>query len=520
MMSFSGAQNAYGFSANLRSARSSLPDQNSITYQGIFSEHSFPTGDPEDTWVLNVASYAGGRVPHWSRKNESEIWVATFLKSSLDGQPRGKQPIDIMIAMDISGSMSSWLEKCSRIDMAKQAVLSLLEKLRPNDGFGFLVFNHSTIVIQQIENRSSLKLEELNRGIEKQCARGGTNLDLAMRKTLEVFKERLQKSGQDEKETDLPRERRIVFLTDMHASGEALEGLIEGGAEMGVHTTIIGIGMEFNADLSNIVTRNRGATYHCVTKDAELKEVIADEFQFNFFPCCFDAELTLSSDRFDVAGVYGTSYDTKQVVRQAQWTHVTHKFYPPVFKKRLFTFLLCCYRRKLDVSLNVIALIADFMSPRRASLTEIDTVFPSAVRGKDTVGGLILMKLTPRDQNWEHGRVELSLTFTDPRQKINPRGIKNRIVISNIEEKLPPALEKGILLQRYVELCRAVLEPVASLNAETKEKNCSMSREKHIERMKDFSTWLKTAVVDDRDGKLKGIQENLDALIRKLEKDN
>ena len=194
-----------------------------------------------------------------------------------------------------------------------------------------------------------------------------------------------------------------------------------------------------------------------------MQEVIVDEFQFNFFPCCYDVELTLSSGHFDLARVYGTPFDTTECVRQANWTHVTHKFYPPLFKQRLFTFLLCCYRRKFDVSLNVIAEIADFMSPRRASVTEVNTVFPSAVRGKDTVGGLILMKLQPRFQDWEYGKVELNLTFNNPRRAVNPCGIKNRIVISNKESESSPALKKGLLLQQYVELCRAALGPEGSV---------------------------------------------------------
>jgi len=221
----------------------------------------------------------------------------------------------------------------------------------------------------------------------------------------------------------------------------------------------------------------------------------------------------LSSHHFDVERVYGTPFDSRNVARQANWTHLTHRFYPPVFKERLFTFLLCCYRRKFDVSLNVIACIADFMSPRRVSLTEINTVFPSAVRGSDTVGGLILLHLKPKKKEWEHGTLDLDLTFTDRLRPSNTRGIKNRLVLSNKEQQIPAALEKGLLLQRYVDLCRGALDI-----AQAKPAGWEQLLESHIKLLKDYNVWIRLKKLEDTDKKLEGLQENIAALADKLEK--
>ena len=35
------------------------------------------------------------------------MYIASFFKSSLDGKPRGKDPIDVAIVLDVSGSMVS-----------------------------------------------------------------------------------------------------------------------------------------------------------------------------------------------------------------------------------------------------------------------------------------------------------------------------------------------------------------------------------------------------------------------------
>ena len=36
---------------------------------------------------------------------KNEVYIASFFKTNLDGKPRGKDPIDIVIVLDISGSM-------------------------------------------------------------------------------------------------------------------------------------------------------------------------------------------------------------------------------------------------------------------------------------------------------------------------------------------------------------------------------------------------------------------------------
>jgi Mg-chelatase subunit ChlD len=52
----------------------------------------------------------------------------------------------MIIALDISGSMKNKLKKNikegpSRLDLAKNALIMLIEKLEPNDSFGLIVFN-------------------------------------------------------------------------------------------------------------------------------------------------------------------------------------------------------------------------------------------------------------------------------------------------------------------------------------------------------------------------------------------
>ena len=72
--------------------------------------------------------------------------MTIFTKGSKDGEDRDNRILNSMIILDISGSMGSGLtssgEGC-RIELAKEAILMFVSKLRPNDAFGLVVFNNS-----------------------------------------------------------------------------------------------------------------------------------------------------------------------------------------------------------------------------------------------------------------------------------------------------------------------------------------------------------------------------------------
>lgn len=78
-------------------------------------------------------------------------FLSLFVKSSKDGQPRTK-PINLVIALDVSGSMDGTLKyrkggqwsdpQQSRINLAKRAILMLLNKLGPNDVFSLVTFHN------------------------------------------------------------------------------------------------------------------------------------------------------------------------------------------------------------------------------------------------------------------------------------------------------------------------------------------------------------------------------------------
>lgn len=79
-------------------------------------------------------------------------YLALFLKSSRDGADRDERPINAVICLDVSGSMSGGLgeytkEAQSRLKLSVEAIKMFISKLRPNDSIGLVTFNNSSQVI-------------------------------------------------------------------------------------------------------------------------------------------------------------------------------------------------------------------------------------------------------------------------------------------------------------------------------------------------------------------------------------
>ena len=108
-------------------------------------------------------------------------------------------PTETLFVVDVSGSMDG-----PSIEQARAALLAALDRLRPGDTFNILIFNHAVT-----EFRSGFlpaggpDLEEARSWVRRLRADGGTRIDLALQRGLELIK-----AGHAD------RAQRIIFLTD------------------------------------------------------------------------------------------------------------------------------------------------------------------------------------------------------------------------------------------------------------------------------------------------------------------
>jgi len=108
-------------------------------------------------------------------------------------------PTETLFILDVSGSMDG-----PSIGQARTALLAALDRLRPGDTFNILIFNHVVAGFRpEFLPASGPALEEARSWIRQLRADGGTRIDLALQRGLEMIRA-----------SHADRAQRIIFLTD------------------------------------------------------------------------------------------------------------------------------------------------------------------------------------------------------------------------------------------------------------------------------------------------------------------
>ncbi|HEX4348775.1 MAG TPA: VWA domain-containing protein, partial [Verrucomicrobiae bacterium] len=131
------------------------------------------------------------------RNSPQEVVVKIDLSAIADHKKAKRTPLNLAVVLDRSGSMTG-----AKIEKAKQAAMQLVDRLRPDDIFSFVIFSDEAQLIvpaQHVEDKDALK--EKIEGIE---AEGSTALYSGVKMGAEQVQEYL--SGK--------RINRIILLSD------------------------------------------------------------------------------------------------------------------------------------------------------------------------------------------------------------------------------------------------------------------------------------------------------------------
>ena len=114
-----------------------------VSFDGFINENYFMINSQEKNLIQNL------EISHAITKNpityQKDAFISLMLKSKYDGIGN-RQPIDMSIALDVSGSMSSIDGKDvkSRITLAKESLIKLVSIMDENDKMSLITFNHET----------------------------------------------------------------------------------------------------------------------------------------------------------------------------------------------------------------------------------------------------------------------------------------------------------------------------------------------------------------------------------------
>jgi len=311
-----GAKDVINFRKKIRSNR--VPEPTDITHEGIFYEYYFDTSGKTksvESTKLFYPSYSSAVCKN-PLTQEIECYLSVGLNSSLKQEDFKRKKLNIIIVLDMSGSMSSPFDgepfsAQNKMTVANQSVVSLLNHLEEGDSFGLIAYDDTVeeICSQRIFDKST-DLSKLKDKILAIKPRGGTDMHRAMTTGHKILTKFLQ--GKKEYRNRELYENRMIFLTDaMPTVGLGSSDIAEFGMKMTrdsipIYTTYIGVGIDFDTQVVSAITKIPGANYFTVQSSSEFKKRMDTEFEYMVTPLVFDLKLAIQSTNFIIDKVIGS----------------------------------------------------------------------------------------------------------------------------------------------------------------------------------------------------------------------
>lgn len=415
-LSVGGSKDINNFRENIYNDYLPLPTD--ITYEGLFYDYYFDTGIQQPTRKLYSPSYSYA-VTRDPLSGETEYYLSVGLNSGLKEKDFARKKLNLVIVIDVSGSMQEQynqyyydrygnrqdayagegITRLTKMQSAANAVVDILNQLNQDDRLSIITFSSHAHVLQQMESVRYLDMNDVKNEVLDIRAGGNTNMSAGIERGTEQLYRSYESNSYE-------YENRVILLTDAQPNtgdltSSGMMGRVRNNSEVQIYTTFIGIGVDFNSQLIEEITKVKGANYYSVHSPRDFRDRVNEEFEFMVTPLIFNLQLDFESYGWRIEKVFGSP--------------------------------------EADQSTG--------------NLMKINTLFPSKSEGGENKGGLVLLKL--RKMTSQPGEaVYLRVTYED---RYGRSDISEEIIV--LESQSPEyfdnsGIRKGILLVRYAALMK------------------------------------------------------------------
>ena len=210
---------------------------------------------------------------------------------------------NLVFLVDISGSM----QDSNKLPLVKQALLMLVENLRPNDRISIVTYAGSdTVVLSGVSGENKLKISDAIQNLE---AGGSTAGAKGIETAYKIAKENFIKEGNN----------RIILTTDgdfnvgVSSEGE-LTRLIEKKRKDGIYLSVIGFGMgNIKDNKMEALADNGNGNYAYIDSVLEAKKVLVEEMGGTLLTIAKDVKLQVEFNPLKVEGYRLVGYENRML---------------------------------------------------------------------------------------------------------------------------------------------------------------------------------------------------------------
>ena len=270
-----------------------VPAPNVLDDLGFFAEHKldYPKATcGQDLCMHGLVGSMGNMI---TGANCTIVQIG--LNTPLDAATLPRPPLDLVIAIDVSGSMQG-----EPIDFVREGLKRMLDYLDKEDRLSLVVFSDSAdALFQGVGIDQKTKLAGLIGQIQTS---GQTNLYDGLFTAYQIAAKQQGKG----------RSARVLFLSDGAANvglqvRAKLRALAKAYALQGIGLSTIGVGKEFDVEAMRDVAEAGAGNFYFLEQPKAAAEVFTDEVKTAFHALALDAKITFRPAKgYAIRGVYGT----------------------------------------------------------------------------------------------------------------------------------------------------------------------------------------------------------------------
>lgn len=303
---------ATGFRASI--AGGYVPQPAAVRDCALFCEHQVAAGERTESDGVFTPRVGAGVSEH-PLTGQTERYLSVGLDATFEGPAFVGPRLEMVVVLDISGSMerpvgvdphgerapadASDGDVTTKLERASQVLGALAEQLGEKERLGVVLCNHRAHVARPLRAVGDADVDAIAGHLRDLDPGGATNLAEGCETARRMFASRDQNRRS---------ERRVVVLSDLLANtgttaADDLAATFADASTRGIHPTLLGIGLDANAELAARLTEVRGASYCAVSPSFERR--LDGALDCLFTPVVYDLTVELDAPGYEIAAVHG-----------------------------------------------------------------------------------------------------------------------------------------------------------------------------------------------------------------------
>jgi Ca-activated chloride channel homolog len=271
-----------------------VPKPEAFTVEGLLNQYDLPLESQTCNQDLCIDAAYG--VAPVLAENRSAVFVQIGFSSGIDPATFQRQPLNLSVVVDRSGSMAA----AGKLDSVKQALYRLIDQLGEADRLSIVLFDDRVDVLVEpapVTDRTMLK-----NAVAGIYARNATNMAAGLRQGSAFVQANAGQKGISD--------RVMVFTDALTNTGDTDQStfiqIAASNAAQNIGITLFGVGTDLNQELVLAITGLRGGNYFFLQSPSRIATIFDTDFDYLVTPLAYDLDFQLlPATGFVITAVYG-----------------------------------------------------------------------------------------------------------------------------------------------------------------------------------------------------------------------